>query len=361
MSKRAGRPTSVDTDTRLQAERAKTDQAIATRATAVEHDADQAVTEARHRAGQVIADARARADQELPERSAPARRALSQEREREDDALRRQHEQADEVAARERQERKRMLTDLLGAERAATDKSLLLERVDAQEAISKRDHFLGMVSHDLRNELGGIGVSAARLITTAGNDDAGQKVFRTATNIQRITLRMSRLIGDLLDVASIEADKFTIVAEEHDINRLMDELFESFQAIAAAKDIHLEARTIGGSLIGRFDQQRILQVLTNLLTNALKFSSPGGRVTICAERKDGDAWLSVKDAGPGIAADRLDSIFDRFSRGSRSEGSGLGLGLYIARRIVEAHHGRLWVESTLGSGSTFHFTLPLAP
>jgi signal transduction histidine kinase len=359
MSDKLRRPTTAETDTCLQAERGKTDEEIASRTVLIERDADHVLAEARARARQVVVAARARADEKLP-RGSPTPPPLAKERASEDDALRQQYQQADEISGRERQERQRILADLLGAERAATDRSLLLERVDAEEIVAKRDHFLGMVSHDLRNELGGIALSAARLLASAPNDDIGQKVFRTATNIQRITLRMSRLIGDLLDVASIEAGRFTIVVEEHDVSRLMYEVVESFQAIAAAKDISLIAKTVGGSILARFDPQRILQVLANLLTNAMKFTAPGGRITVCAERKDDHVCLSVEDTGAGIAADRIDTIFDRFSQGARTDRRGLGLGLFIARRIVEAHHGRIWVTSTPGHGSTFHFTLPVA-
>jgi signal transduction histidine kinase len=235
----------------------------------------------------------------------------------------------------------------------------MLERVDADEITKMRDEFLGMVSHDLRNELGAIALSVAPLIISATNDDSGQKVFRAATNIQRITLRMSRLIGDLLDIASIEAGKFAIVPDQIDVGRLVEELIESFMPIAAAKDICLEGSTLSGPVIARFDRQRILQVLGNLLTNALKFTSPGGRITVQAERTGEQILFAVADTGVGIQTDRLENIFERFSQGSGADRRGVGLGLYIALRIVEAHSGRLWVESEVGRGSTFRFTLPV--
>jgi signal transduction histidine kinase len=360
MTDKSRRGKATETDERLRAERGRTDEEIAKRAALVERDAGQLITETRDRAHEVLDTARAQADQKLPAGPSAASSAIAEERAREDAALRQQYQQADQISSRERDERNRMLIELLGFEREATDKSLLLERAEAEEIVAKRDHFLGMVSHDLRNELGGLALSAARLITNASNDDAGQKVFRTATNIQRITLRMSRLIGDLLDVASIEAGKFTIIAEEHDVSGVMEQLVESFQPVAGAKDISLVTKTVGGSIVARFDQQRILQVLTNLLTNALKFTSPGGKVTVCAERKERDVCLSVQDTGAGIAAERLDAIFDRFAQGGNRDRKGLGLGLYIARRIVETHGGHIWVVSSPGHGSTFHFTLPLA-
>ncbi len=272
--------------------------------------------------------------------------------------LRQEHAHEDQLTAHEREERDRILSGLLANERDNTDRSLLLERVDADEIVARRDDFLGMVSHDLRNELGGIGLGVARLIRDASDDDAGRKVFRTASNIQRITVRMSRLIGDLLDVVSIEVGKFTVVVEDCNVARIVDELVESFQAIAAAKDISLTSNIVRGPLAARCDHQRILQVLGNLVSNALKFTPSPGRVTVCAERKGDEIWCSVADPGPGIAADRMQAIFDRFSQGTGADRSGLGLGLYIAQRIIDAHGGRIWAKSSPGRGSTFTFTLP---
>ena len=119
------------------------------------------------------------------------------------------------------------------------------------------------------------------------------------------------------------------------------------------------------STIARFDYQRILQVLGNLLTNALRFTPQGGRISVQAERRQGEnrvgeTWFSVSDTGPGIAANRLEAIFERYTQGPQADRKGLGLGLYIARRIVEAHGGRIWAESSR-AGSTFKFTLPDHP
>jgi signal transduction histidine kinase len=233
--------------------------------------------------------------------------------------------------------------------------------VTADEVLRQREQFLGMVSHDLRNELAGIATSVAQIVKNASHDDAGGKIFRSATNVQRITLRMSRLIGDLLDVASIEAGRFMITPEDHDVGRVVEDVIESFQSIASAREISLVGETPTEFAQATFDHQRILQVLGNLLTNALRFTPQGGRVSVRAERRRGDngneTWFSVSDTGPGIATGRLEAIFERYEQDAHADRKGLGLGLYIARKIVEAHGGRIWAESS-GSGSTFHFTLP---
>jgi signal transduction histidine kinase len=140
--------------------------------------------------------------------------------------------------------------------------------------------------------------------------------------------------------------------------RTIGDIVESFTPIASAKGIALKMKLVDDSLPARFDHQRIQQVLGNLITNALKYTSEGGTVVVCAERRGEDVRLVVEDSGVGIAADRLTTIFERFSQGGRSDRKGLGLGLYIARRIVEAHGGKIWAESEIGRGSTFYFTLP---
>jgi signal transduction histidine kinase len=348
------------TDARLKAERSKTDQEISRRTAAIDHKADDVVKAARGRAAEVLRTARKRADERLLDsKGAKAERASNaQERSRDDEVLRREYALADEVAADERAERARLVAELLARERQDTDRGLFLERVDADAVISRRDEFLGMVSHDLRNELSGIALSVGQILRHVGDDDRGQKIFRSATNIQRINLRMSRLIGDLLDVVSIDIGKFTVVPEDHDVCRTIEEIVESFAPIASAKGIALTVNLVDDSLPARFDHQRIQQVLGNLLANALKYTSEGGTIAVSAERKGDDVSFVVADSGSGIAVDRLQTIFERFSQGGRSDRKGLGLGLYIAKRIVQAHGGKIWAESEVGRGSTFFFTLP---
>ena len=140
----------------------------------------------------------------------------------------------------------------------------------------------------------------------------------------------------------------------------IEDIVESFAPIAGAKRIDLTGSVVGTPLLARFDRYRIQQVLANLLTNALKHTQEGGRVVVCAERQGDDVRFIVEDSGSGIAPDLLPTIFERFSQGGRPDRTGLGLGLYIARRIVEAHGGEIWAESEPGRGSKFRFTLPCA-
>lgn len=361
MPRKRARSARERTDARLTAERAKTDQELARRTRATANRADEVVKTARRRAAAVVEVARRRADVQLRARKAPSaeRSRVDAERSRQDAVLRNEYARADRVTAAERAERARLVAELLHHERRDTDRSLLLERADADATVGRRDEFLSMVSHDLRNELTAVGLSIAQILANVPNDKRGRTILRCATNVQRANLRMNRLIGDLLDVASIAAGKFAVIPEDHDLSAAVDDVIESLAAIASAKGVALVVTGKRGPLAACFDRQRIQQALANLVMNALKYTSEGGRVSVSVARKGQEVRFTVADTGCGIAADRLPSIFEKFSRGTRSERSGLGLGLYITRRIVEAHGGRIWAESQPGPGSTFCFTLPV--
>jgi signal transduction histidine kinase len=193
---------------------------------------------------------------------------------------------------------------------------------------------------------------------TAAEDPAG-KASRNAEIIQRFSARMNRLIGDLLDVASIEAGKLAVDPERHDAVRLCRESMDAFQLAASAQGIQFTCQSGADSLVAEFDHERILQVLTNLVGNALKFTAKGGHITVRVDRRGNDVCFAVEDTGEGIPSDRLEKIFDRFFQSHGSDRRGLGLGLFIAKSLVEAHAGRIWAESVLGRGTTFFFTLPL--
>ncbi|HEU4537692.1 MAG TPA: HAMP domain-containing sensor histidine kinase, partial [Polyangiaceae bacterium] len=265
---------------------------------------------------------------------------------------------ADEALRRERMEEARTLAALLPLEREKTDRYLLTERARSDDAVAHRDDFLGMVSHDLRTLLGGIAMSAAFLLSLPAEGEAGERTHVEARRIRRFTARMNRLIGDLLDVVSIESGKLQVVPERHDAARLLNETLEAFQPIASAKGVAIGTEVRGGSALASFDHERILQVLANLVSNAIKFTESGGRVGLRIEPAGDDVRFTVRDSGPGVAAEAADSIFERFWQADRNDRRGLGLGLYISRCIVEAHGGKIWVESEPGKGSAFHFTLP---
>ena len=356
------RPERKQTDKSLRTEREKTDRALAEKQAVVESDADTVIARARETADTVLEEARDKADDHLEDTGAvdEARDVLADERAREDQALHDERAAADASLAREREESNRALAKLLPLERVKTDRFLLTERVRSDDALSHRDDFLGIVSHDLRNLLGGIVMSAGLLAQTKAQDVDADQIKAGTDRIQRYAARMNRLIGDLLDVASIDAGRLAMTAAPGSVAEVVDEAVELFKADAAAKGLALDAGATDPALQACFDHDRVLQVLANLLSNAIKFTGEGGRVHIAAARAGDDVKIAITDTGGGIPESMLDVVFQRFWQAGANDRRGLGLGLYISRSIVEAHGGRIWVESTPDAGSTFFFTLPAA-
>jgi signal transduction histidine kinase len=354
-------PEREQTDKSLADEREKTDDELLKRGAALEETSDEVVASARERAGQVLDDARNKADEKLrlTSTSHAQQTALKEERAAEDRALHDERATADEKLARERDARRRALAALLALERDETDDYLLLERERADAAVDSRDDFLGMVTHDVRNLLGGLVMSASAVMRIPSDDVAAKAAMtREGQRIYRYAARMNRLVGDLLDIVSIEAGRLSIVPRREDATELLSETVDAFQAVASAKKISLTTEARSGNLIALYDHERVLQVLANLVGNAVKFTPGGGRIDVFVESIDDQVRFGVRDTGPGIPSDQLLVVFDRYWQRAKAPHGSLGLGLYIARCIVEAHGGKIWGESLPGQGSTFFFTLP---
>ncbi|MEO5987570.1 MAG: HAMP domain-containing sensor histidine kinase [Candidatus Eisenbacteria bacterium] len=223
--------------------------------------------------------------------------------------------------------------------------------------MASRDEFLAIVSHDVRDILAGIAMSTELLLHVPTEAPAGERMHIEAKRIRRLTARMNRLIGDLLDVVSMESGKLNMEASPEDATRLLAETMENCQAASAAREIAMTCEAPKGRVPGTFDHDRILQVLANLVGNAIKFSDVGGSIALRLAPIAEGLQFTVRDSGRGIAPEDMEAIFERFSRAGQPGRRGLGLGLYIARYIVEAHGGRIWAESELGKGSAFHFTI----
>ncbi|HKI03581.1 MAG TPA: HAMP domain-containing sensor histidine kinase [Thermoanaerobaculia bacterium] len=283
---------------------------------------------------------------------------LAEERVLEDEALQDERASADEMLRREREENARVLSRLLPLEREKTDRFLLTERARSDVALSNRDNFLGLVSHDLRNLLGGIVITAELLSAGASENEEGAQILLRTTRIQRYAARMNRLIGDLMDVASIDAGKLAVTPVPGDATTLIAEAVDTFQATASEKGISLQSEIVEGPLPAEFDHDRMLQVLANVISNAIKFTSQGGSIRVRGECAGGELRFSISDTGAGIPGNMLEAIFERFWQVGKDDRRGVGLGLYISRCIVEAHSGKIWAESKLGEGSRLCFTLP---
>jgi PAS domain S-box-containing protein len=230
---------------------------------------------------------------------------------------------------------------------------------EAREAVRAREHVLAVVSHDLRNSLGAIATSA-RLLLLTGADEA-QRTRRLQT-MMRVSDRMIRLMQSLLDVSRLQAGHaISIQPSDCDVNALIREACEGVHEQMEEKFIALQCDVTGTELKVSADRERTLQVLSNLLSNAIKFTPEGGSIALRAEPADDFVQFSVSDTGPGIRAEDLAHIFERYWQATRTAALGTGLGLAIVKGIVEAHGGTIRVETRAGVGSTFYFTLPTAP
>jgi signal transduction histidine kinase len=219
-----------------------------------------------------------------------------------------------------------------------------------------REEVLGVVAHDLRNPLNQVSMTTQLLMEPDLAPDRRKSVLAINT---RAVQRMNRLIGDLLDVVRLEAGHLSLNVGPCDVNRLLVETLESFQPRALEQGISLELSPAPSPAIVQADGERVLQLIDNLVGNALKFTPKGGRVSIGGYVDDGELRVAVADTGPGIPEDQRARLFDRFWQARGADRRGLGLGLAIAKGIAEAHGGRLWVDSTIGQGSTFQFSLPI--
>jgi signal transduction histidine kinase len=340
------------TDDGLRQERQKTDAELAQRSKVVLDTAVDVINEARDKADSVLNRARDREDLKDGHSS-----ELTRAREREDAVIRAERHGADAVARDEVELQRIALASLLAFEREDTDLRLEIERKRADQALASREDFMAMVSHDLRSLLGGIALSAELLKEVEKSEQPFVKVTHYAERIQRFSARMTRLVADLVDVVSIEAGKLSLLRSPYDAKQLLRDSYDAFKPAAAGDGIELTCKSEGDLGSINLDHERILQVLTNLVGNALKFTARGGHITIQAKRLDDAVCFSVTDTGSGIPTELLEKIFDRYFQSEGGDRRGLGLGLFIAKSIVEAHGGRIWATSTPGKGSTVFFTV----
>ncbi len=234
----------------------------------------------------------------------------------------------------------------------------------AEEATRAREEILSVVSHDLRNPLGTVMMGASTLLTL-DKPDRNHRVRTVAERIHRQAERMARLIEDLVDFAGIQAGKLAIERKAHKAEEIVSATSEIFTPVAEERGLAFEMRVVPNLPQVECDPERAVQVMSNLVANAIKVTPKGGAVCIGAEPApnasggtlDGEVVFYVRDTGPGIDADELPRLFERYWRSKNSQYKGAGLGLSIARGIVDAHGGRIWAESQPGRGTTFYFSL----
>jgi signal transduction histidine kinase len=214
---------------------------------------------------------------------------------------------------------------------------------------------LGTVAHELRNPLTVICLSAAS-ISLATHDAS---ILADLRAMELATARMERLLGDLTDVARIDSGTLRIVKRPHDIGALLREVLCSYEPLFSSRSIKFSIKVSTEGIHASFDHDRIVQVLSNLLGNAMKFTQGGGVVALEVEREADMVVFTVRDNGPGIPQAALAHVFERFWQLESEGPRGLGLGLHICENLVQAHGGRMTVASELGKGTTFGFALPL--
>jgi signal transduction histidine kinase len=218
-----------------------------------------------------------------------------------------------------------------------------------------RDDVLGIVAHDLRSPLNAIGLQAM-LLRRRG----GPAMQEPAALIERSATYMDRLISDLLDVTRMEAGTLSLEQCPVPARELVDESIQAQRPIAAAAALELRIDLPNELPELWADRDRVLQIFENLIGNALKFTGRGGRVTVGATALDREVRFWVTDTGAGVAPEDVPHLFERFWQARRGRHRGVGLGLAIVKGLVEAHGGRIAVDSAPGRGSTFSFTLPAA-
>ncbi len=251
------------------------------------------------------------------------------------------------------------LAEELGHRAATAIDNARLHRA-AEDAVRARQDILAVVSHDLRSPLSTVSMAAESLLVRRPEHDRRTRDRRALEMIDRAAHRMARMTMDLLDMSSIEAGHLALDAKPTAVATIIQDVVEEMAHGAAASSLQLVAGAADPLLLIRCDSDRILQVLSNLVSNAIKFTPPGGRIDLTTESEDAFVRFAVADTGPGISDELVPHVFDRYRQAKATASKGRGLGLFIAKGIVEAHGGRIGVDTAPGRGTTFFFRLPRA-
>jgi signal transduction histidine kinase len=381
------------TDRSLKSERSATDRSMTRRAEAGQRTTDAARRQIRNEAERGLSTQRRAADAERSRKSGkPASRELQRERRSAAASLARERRRTDEILARERRSFESVLTQerhrsrekeatIFGRERERTDRDLGDERGQtdaafltaerrldrattssekAAAAVLLRDEFMAIISHDLRTPLNVIAINAERLAKMVPGGEGQEQIRKMCLQIEDAAGRIGRMVDDLLDAERMALAKLRLPSRPGDLRELAREAIDLVAPLVSSQGVSLVSSIPPEPLVSTFDRDRMLQVFSNLLGNAIKYTPKGGMVQLAMEANDGLIRVSVSDTGTGIPAEQHERVFRRFTQVGGGRG-GVGLGLYIARRIVEAHGGTIGLVSRAGEGSTFFFTLPRAP
>jgi PAS domain S-box-containing protein len=236
----------------------------------------------------------------------------------------------------------------------ALDNSRLLDAV--RSSLRAREEIVGVVSHDLRNPVAAVKM-LSRAVLTAGDEDPAS-ARENLSLIAEAAEQMDSLIRDLLDVTRIDVGQLQLAPEQVEPSELLEEALRTLRPLIDDRKIELDVRVEKGLPKVRADIERLQQVISNLVGNAIKFTPSRGKITVAARADGGDVVFSIADTGRGIAEHQLPKVFDRYWQSTRTDRQGAGLGLAIAKGIVEGHGGEIWIESKAGEGTRVEFTLP---
>jgi PAS domain S-box-containing protein len=227
----------------------------------------------------------------------------------------------------------------------------------AREAVAAREEILSLVAHDLRNPLSAIRLSAMSITSTSPAVER-RKAWPRIERVRRIADHMNRMIEDLADFTALDSRPFALDIGAREVPQLLNEVVDALMPLATDKgiELHLEAAPPGEHVL--CDPDRVLQVFSNVIGNAVKFSQPGGTIALGSAAKDGTVLFTVRDDGPGMAPAELEHIFDKYWQAHDGGRHGRGLGLYIAKRLIEAQGGAIWCSSAPEKGTMVSFTLP---
>jgi PAS domain S-box-containing protein len=249
-------------------------------------------------------------------------------------------------------EHESLVTSIAAQAAIGIDNAKLYEKI--KELNAKKDEFIGLASHELKTPLTSIS-GYLQILNMKTGEKSNKFLDRTIHQVQKLTA----LVNDLLDVSKIEAGKLQLAKDQFDIKKVVEDAIELIQHTYDKYEIIFE--TSADTCLVEADTQRIEQVLVNLLTNAIKYSPGANKVIVSLIHQKDEVKIGVKDFGIGIPASKLNQVFSRFYRIEDADPniSGLGIGLYLSHEIITRHHGKIWVESEPGKGSTFWFTLPV--
>lgn len=287
----------------------------------------------------------------------------------------------DKALEEERGESEKLLNELLEQERRETDWNLQQERKktdlvvelsaktlkkekiahsETKSELTTREEFVAIVSHDLKNPIGTILMSTQILLEEGSAAELDVESKKWIEIIKRNAATSLRLISDILDMERVVDGKILLSSKSCQLHFIIQETLQSYDLLAKEKSITLLTEFSDSFDLVSCDKDRISQVLSNLVGNAIKFSPDGGTVVVGTREFENHWEVYVKDSGPGVPKEQTSKIFEKFTQLGNRDRTGIGLGLYISKMLIESHLGKLWVDSAPGAGSTFIFTLPKA-